>query len=110
MSAGVVPKGDLALRRIIDPQELHGAILTPALGDKSRAGATLVDINGRPLARGVDLQGDGERSDAPLSQRLGIGCRRHRAHRWLQLRLRGHGGLGAELARDEGRSTPPASP
>jgi hypothetical protein len=57
MRAGVIPQGELAPRTIIDPQSLQGSILTPAVGDRTRAGASLVEINEKPLAYGVSLEG-----------------------------------------------------
>jgi hypothetical protein len=57
MTATHVPTGGLQARRILTPEDLHGSILTPAVGDRTAAAAELTHINGRPLSAPVSLEG-----------------------------------------------------
>jgi hypothetical protein len=57
MRATRVPTGELAPRRLVDPQSLQGSVLQPLVGDRTAAGSVLTDINGQPLARPVPLYG-----------------------------------------------------
>lgn len=57
MSATRTPKGDLQPFREIDPAQLQGGVLIPAIGDRTAAGSMLTHINEKPLAYPVDKQG-----------------------------------------------------
>jgi len=55
MSAGVIPRGEFVQRRHLDPQKMQGGTLIKTVGDRTRGDATLVEVNGNPLAFGVNL-------------------------------------------------------
>jgi hypothetical protein len=57
MSAEHVPTIEMLRRTIVSPESLQGSILTPAVGDRTKAGHNLVGINGEPLAYPVSLEG-----------------------------------------------------
>jgi hypothetical protein len=59
---GITPKGDLQPWRPFNPEDIYRerGYVVPALGDRSRAGAQLQEINGVRLTDPVDLQGGGE--------------------------------------------------
>lgn len=51
------PTGDLQQRKTIGIEELQGATLIPAYGDRTYGGATLESIGGTKLSQPVDMQG-----------------------------------------------------
>lgn len=57
MSAKTIKKNDLLPRQYITPENLEGGTIIPALGDRTAAGKFLTEINRRPLATPVDLEG-----------------------------------------------------
>lgn len=57
MSAKTIEKGDLLPRKYITPADVEGGTLISALGDRTAAGKYLTEINERPLAFPVDLEG-----------------------------------------------------
>ena len=57
MSAEHVPTIEMLRRTIVSPESLQGSILTPAVGDRTKAGHNLVGVNGEPLAYPVSLEG-----------------------------------------------------
>jgi hypothetical protein len=57
MSAGVIPRGEFVQRRDLDPQKMQGGTLIKTVGDRTRSDATLVEVNGNPLAFNVHLPG-----------------------------------------------------
>lgn len=48
---------DVLQRRIVDPESLVGRVGVPVMGDRSIAGASIMDIEGVPLSRGLQLEG-----------------------------------------------------
>lgn len=68
MSATVVPTGDLLPRTIVQPEDLQGSILSPAIGDRTAAGGLLTEINDAPLANPVLLEGGPDFMRGPASQ------------------------------------------
>lgn len=68
MSATVVPTGDLLPRKIVQPEDLQGSILSPAIGDRTAAGGLLTEINDAPLANPVLLEGGPDFMRGPASQ------------------------------------------
>jgi len=57
MRATHVPTVALQGRPVMQPEDLLGSILTPAVGDRTATAAQLTHINGRPLSEPVELQG-----------------------------------------------------
>jgi hypothetical protein len=68
MSATVVPTGDMQPRTIVQPENLQGSILRPAVGDRTAAGGLLTEINDAPLANPVLLEGGPDFMRGPASQ------------------------------------------
>lgn len=68
MSATVVPTGDLLPRTIVQPEDLQGSILSPAIGDRTAAGGLLTEINDSPLANPVLLEGGPDFMRGPAGQ------------------------------------------
>jgi hypothetical protein len=57
MNATRIPAYNMESRPTLDPASLQGSKLIGAVGDRTMAGHTLVDINGQPLAYPVKLEG-----------------------------------------------------
>lgn len=57
MTASYRDTGDLIPRKALNPEDLLGSILTPAIGDRTIAGRALTGINDVPLDKEVLLQG-----------------------------------------------------
>lgn len=57
MSATRQQTAQMLPKKTLNPEDLQGSILTPAVGDRTIAGQTLTAINDRPLAFPVKLEG-----------------------------------------------------
>ena len=68
MRATRIPTGELADRKVLNPEDLQGSILQPAIGDRTVAGHTLTAINDKPLAYPVALEGGPEFMRAGANQ------------------------------------------
>jgi len=59
----------LAKAKKISLDDLHGGIIIPAIGDRTRAGVTLSEINGIKLSEPVDLEGGARFSQAKKNKK-----------------------------------------
>jgi len=68
----VTPSGNpLGKAGKVSLDDLHGGIIIPAIGDRTRAGVTLHEVNGTKLSQPVDLEGGARFSQAKKNKKQG---------------------------------------